>query len=846
MLSPILPRLRLRVLIVLSVCLLVPPQSRAQLPFDECSETETWLPLNDGLPGMVVAGTVWNDTLYVVHRDGDTQFSLLKWDGRSWTGLSKFTLQRMSSPSQSIPDVFALKAYNGKLYLTGGFTALNSVPATEGLAAWKEGRWEPVPGNRVANGSASVVPYDSAIGAMTVFGGELYISSAFASQNNAQRYGVMAWNGSAWREIGKPEESRMVHSFAEWRGALYAGGLFQYGQNQSGGVMKWDGTKWEPVGSIGHARMVFVYRDQLYAIRSDDTASLARWDGTAWQTVPGFFPGVQPALGRLLNLAVVVARDEVYTIVRQNVRGESRSVRYGVRWDGAVAHRLAAFNGDVALLTEYRNDLIAGGAFTSSCRMPASAVARLCALCGRISGRVVQTDGNDCDQDEGKKGAAGRMITISQDGALYGHAITDNDGYYATSVPNGEYRVELAPSLHWAQVCPPEPGGRAVRVAPAAHGDARFGIAPVPDVRDIRVSVVGGSGQVAALPWHSYPILITCTNAGTVALQGSTIRLRYNPEFLFDNSSPAPSRFIESGLEWDLDLAVGQSRTITVWCDIPSTVRPGDIICSAVEADDPADATPSDNHDSSCVTASALVETATMTVAPSGTGEVGLLAREDSVLTYTVRFQNNGSDVIARALVVDTLSIHLDPASLVLGASSHPFTLRIADIPGDIPGLVTTVLIWEFNTINLPPRAMDFERNQVYFKYSLRLRKSVAPYTHILNHAETRFDLGESGITNRVIVTTPGPLSVGPGPGEADGSLTVYPNPAHGVLSLRGDLLPGSAIELRNILGELLRSAHHTEGGDAMIDLEGLPSGPYIVTAVTRDGPMVRRVTIVR
>ncbi|MBL0044616.1 MAG: DUF11 domain-containing protein [Flavobacteriales bacterium] len=46
-------------------------------------------------------------------------------------------------------------------------------------------------------------------------------------------------------------------------------------------------------------------------------------------------------------------------------------------------------------------------------------------------------------------------------------------------------------------------------------------------------------------------------------------------------------------------------------------------------------------------------------------------------MDYTIRFQNTGTDTAFNIVVTDTLPPQLDPATITMGAASHPYTWQL-------------------------------------------------------------------------------------------------------------------------------------------------------------------------
>ena len=91
---------------------------------------------------------------------------------------------------------------------------------------------------------------------------------------------------------------------------------------------------------------------------------------------------------------------------------------------------------------------------------------------------------------------------------------------------------------------------------------------------------------------------------------------------------------------------------------------------------------PIDNHGQYCQEATGSYDPNLIEVSPKGIGANGLISPADSVLDYTIHFQNTGTDTAFTVMVLDTLDSHLNVASIKQGASSHPCQIDIK--PGNI------------------------------------------------------------------------------------------------------------------------------------------------------------------
>lgn len=112
-----------------------------------------------------------------------------------------------------------------------------------------------------------------------------------------------------------------------------------------------------------------------------------------------------------------------------------------------------------------------------------------------------------------------------------------------------------------------------------------------------------------------------------------------------------------------------------------------------------------------------------------------------SELTYTIRFQNTGTDVAYTVTVIDTLSDKLDIATLQLGAASHKYSFNVS-------GKGKPVLTFTFNNINLPDSTRDQRGSNGFVQFSIKPKAGLAEKARIDNFADIIFDYNEPVRTN--------------------------------------------------------------------------------------------------
>jgi uncharacterized repeat protein (TIGR01451 family) len=115
-------------------------------------------------------------------------------------------------------------------------------------------------------------------------------------------------------------------------------------------------------------------------------------------------------------------------------------------------------------------------------------------------------------------------------------------------------------------------------------------------------------------------------------------------------------------------------------------------------------------------------------------------------LEYVVRFQNTGTDVAYKVVVVDTLSEHLDVSTLRVGAVSHPYKLHVS-------GKGRPVLTFTFDNINLPDSNANEPASHGRIQFSIKPKADLPEKTRVENFADIFFDYNEPVRTNTTVNT---------------------------------------------------------------------------------------------
>lgn len=195
-------------------------------------------------------------------------------------------------------------------------------------------------------------------------------------------------------------------------------------------------------------------------------------------------------------------------------------------------------------------------------------------------------------------------------------------------------------------------------------------------------------------------------------------------------------------------------------------------------------------------------------------------------LDYQLNFQNTGNAPALQIVLRDTLSPLLEPATLRMGVSSHPYTWEI-----DGPGILTV----RFNNIMLPDSSTDEAGSHGFVHFNIAQKPDNPNGSVIQNRAGIYFDINPVVLTNTVFHTVGLELPVltsGSEPGVGN-TIMVYPNPASGSLFIpfAGD----AQVNMFDLLGRMvLTSAGKSPG--LLVHRNNLAGGVYLLEVRTASG----------
>ncbi len=189
-------------------------------------------------------------------------------------------------------------------------------------------------------------------------------------------------------------------------------------------------------------------------------------------------------------------------------------------------------------------------------------------------------------------------------------------------------------------------------------------------------------------------------------------------------------------------------------------------------------------------------------------------------LTYQINFRNTGDEEAIRVVIRDTISQHLDPSTILMGASSHDYNYEIV---GD------GILKITFEDLNLPPGGSAAAEGFVSYRISQKpenpigtlIKSSAAIYFDFLTpeYVEETCHLVAGDLYNQLVfIKQPLP--------ELE-TVEAYPNPFNEFTNIefRGDInIVDGKIAVYNSSGLLLRMINFS-GNQVRLNKSDFPAG---------------------
>ncbi|HVE00011.1 MAG TPA: T9SS type A sorting domain-containing protein [Cytophagaceae bacterium] len=362
--------------------------------------------------------------------------------------------------------------------------------------------------------------------------------------------------------------------------------------------------------------------------------------------------------------------------------------------------------------------------------------------CSVLSGTVYEESNSDCLQNAGERAISGRFVSLknTDNGKNY-YATTDAVGNYELSVPYGNYEVALVPKPDLQILCPATKS-YLISANNTVIAPKNFGV-KITSITNFSIGINNLSSlRLNSLVTYS----LTYSNIGTLAKSG-VVKLVKDPFMEYYMEQIAGAQINGDTLTYNYSLLnPGESNTIPIIILIPFnrdlTGKNACVKASVIPSE--TDASPSDNVMNSCSIYAYPFDPNNKQVYPAGASNEGFIGSKDTILTYTINFQNTGTDTARSVTIKDTLSSLLDVASFEKIGSSYPCD---AQITGE------GILTFSFNNIMLPDSNINEPASHGFVQFTIHRKKDAPDASVITNEAFIFFDQADPVPTNKTITT---------------------------------------------------------------------------------------------
>jgi uncharacterized repeat protein (TIGR01451 family) len=415
------------------------------------------------------------------------------------------------------------------------------------------------------------------------------------------------------------------------------------------------------------------------------------------------------------------------------------------------------------------------------------------------------------------------------------NALTNLQGQYQLRTDTGTIQLSPARNIPYYTPVPPS-----YTIVQSGYGQMQtrkdFVYKPVPNINDLVIDV---TAITPARPGFPLRYRIAYRNEGTTILSGS-VSLKLNPQLTYNSSDSVPVLITPDSLVWNFsNLQPMQERSIQLATTLsPTAIPTQSTSVTGYVYPIVGDTTPVNNVSLLPARITSSFDPNDKLVLPFADVSYDSTITGKQYFTYTLRFQNTGTDTAFDVRIRDTLSSLLNLNSIEMIAASHPFVLS---------GSQGQALEFHFPNILLPDSNRNEPRSHGYVKFRIRPLTTVLLSDTIFNTGHIYFDYNAPVVTNRTrnyfrsFITGVGNLQ------RDDQLCRLMPNPASTALYLlfNKPITRQAAWLLTDAAGRAVRSGNWPRaatGEMKTIALQGLPAGWYHLRIQTGQTVFTRKI----
>ncbi|HYV91206.1 MAG TPA: T9SS type A sorting domain-containing protein [Chitinophagales bacterium] len=351
--------------------------------------------------------------------------------------------------------------------------------------------------------------------------------------------------------------------------------------------------------------------------------------------------------------------------------------------------------------------------------------------CENVSGIVYHDDDLDCTHD-GSEFTLDDVILTFTPGPYY--AVTGGGGGYAINLPEGSYTISQSAPYTVYPVCPP-----ASQVLDVLNGgqiiDYNFA-----DTTQSALDLASFLSSTSARPGFDFTYHISARDFSYYSGGECTITFDYDSSLTFVSTDVIPASQTAGQITWttnsiDFNTLFGADVTLHV----PSFIPIGTPLLASCDITSLLSENNLSNNTNtiSQLTVGSFDPNMKIVTGVGAYSGPQITASED--LSYTIYFQNTGTDTALNVMVTDTLSSYLDLSSVYVTHATHDYHLYLSD-----PG----ILKFSFADILLPDSNVNEPASHGYVNFRIRQMNGNAIGTVINNRAAIVFDFNAPVMTN--------------------------------------------------------------------------------------------------
>lgn len=440
-----------------------------------------------------------------------------------------------------------------------------------------------------------------------------------------------------------------------------------------------------------------------------------------------------------------------------------------------------------------------------------------------ITGRLINDLNGNCQLDAGETPFAGRSVIA--DGVTDYYGTTNAQGYFQIKTIAGSYNVRPITINSCEVFC--SGGNTSYNHTFPGLGDTVANNNFYLVVPDVNLFTLITSG--AFRPGFNQTVYIYYGNKGTDTTAG-TLTFTYDSDLTFVSAgnNPVAHNTTTRTITWNLasitpnlSSYVYQNYVSVTFLTPIGTPINTPITTEAHLNGILPDCDTTDNHDSETRFVTNSYDPNEKQVLPAGD-----IQEEDSVLTYTIHFQNTGNDTAWFVVLKDTLSAHLEPGTVENIGWSHSITEFKAEGEG--------ILTWVFNPIYLVDSATNPEGSKGYVTFRIKKKAGLPLNTEIKNKASIYFDYNEAIVTNTVSSKLTDPNSIYNLNNDNSISVTAAPNPFTNatLISVEG-ITTAYHFQLFDVSGKLLKDLPSLHENRFVLQRDNMSPGVYFYSITT-------------